>query len=137
MSPDACTYTFSALLLGCTYVPLAHACNSLDRSLDIEVLSRCAEQGHPEAQLLLGEYLQAGHAPSTSLYQAAQWYLKAARAGNVEAQYRVGLMYLDGLGVTEDGYAGFDWISRAAMHGHPDAKQVFEYLLENPRPLEC
>ena len=53
---------------------------------------------------------------------AAQWYRRAARQGHVLAQNRLGEMYLDGQGVSEDRSEAARWFRRAADQGHPHAQ---------------
>ena len=60
--------------------------------------------------------------------QAAEWYQKAADQGHPQAQYHLGLMYVDGRGRARDnatGFAGFarrqttDWQRRSMPWGWP------------------
>lgn len=44
-----------------------------------------------------------------------------AQAGDVEAQYRLGVMYLDGQGVPADELEAERWLTRAARGGHTSA----------------
>jgi hypothetical protein len=50
--------------------------------------------------------------------------LKDARAGILEAQYQVGLMYANGAGVAPDLAQAVDWIRRAAERGHVGAQYM-------------
>lgn len=50
--------------------------------------------------------------------------LRDARAGILEAQYQVGLMYANGAGVTRDLAQAVDWIRRAAERGHVGAQYM-------------
>ena len=43
---------------------------------------------------------------------------KAAKAGNAEAQFRLGVMYGNGDGVALDHAAAVDWFEKAAAQGH-------------------
>ena len=45
-----------------------------------------------------------------------------AEQGMAAAQYNLGLMYLEGLGVTQDYKAAFKWYKMAAEKGHTDAQ---------------
>jgi TPR repeat protein len=56
-------------------------------------------------------------------YWLAVKYLKilAEEDNNDEAQYYLGLMYVDGLGVSADPYEGFKWIMKAAEQENTDA----------------
>lgn len=47
--------------------------------------------------------------------------LPAARAGDAEAQYTLGVMYESGLGAPPDPAAAFDWYRKAEAQGHPGA----------------
>lgn len=70
-------------------------------------------------------------------YQAAQIYLKAANYGNAEAQYWIGVMYLDGIGITDDSDEAFHWISRSADQDYPAAKKLLHVLLTVDEVLDC
>ena len=50
-------------------------------------------------------------------------YLAKAEAGDAEAQYLVGLMYLNGMGIGEDKVKAEEWIRKAADQGHQAAQQ--------------
>ena len=47
----------------------------------------------------------------------------AARAGIVDAEYRVARCYLEGSGVPPSRVEGARWLMRAANHGSADAKR--------------
>lgn len=53
--------------------------------------------------------------------QAAVNFLKAAKSGNMESYYYLGLMYLDGKGVDKDSNTAFLSIQKAAKKNHKDA----------------
>ena len=44
---------------------------------------------------------------------------KLAQQGNPEAQYHLGMMYNNGLGIKQDPQKAFDWFSKAANSGEP------------------
>jgi hypothetical protein len=44
---------------------------------------------------------------------AARFFLEAAQAGEPQAQYQLGLMHMDGLGVPKDILWGYFWLERA------------------------
>ncbi len=48
--------------------------------------------------------------------------LAEAHDGNTEAQYRVGMRYRMGEGVSRDEYEAFQWCLSAAREGHPAAQ---------------
>ena len=47
---------------------------------------------------------------------------KAADAGHSEAQYIMGLLYIEGKKVLQNYDLGIEWLTRAAMQGHKDAQ---------------
>jgi TPR repeat protein len=63
--------------------------------------------------------------------KAAPWIASAARYGLVEAQVRLGQMFLDGVGVTRDGGAGLNWFLCAARKGSPEAMNMVGRCYEN------
>ncbi len=71
------------------------------------------------AQLRLARMCQLGEGLAQDELEAAFWYREAAIRAVPEAQFQLGLMYLEGLGVTEDVDQALRWISRAAAQGHP------------------
>ena len=55
-----------------------------------------------------------------ALFESA---LPLAEGGNAVAQYRVGVIYFDGMGgVPRDRKAGLEWMQRAAAGGHAEAR---------------
>ena len=54
--------------------------------------------------------------------EAAKWVRKAAKQGNAEAQYSLGLMYNNGDGVTQDYQEALKWYRLAAEQGHAPAQ---------------
>ncbi|MEJ2362872.1 MAG: SEL1-like repeat protein [Gammaproteobacteria bacterium] len=55
--------------------------------------------------------------------------LPQARAGNVHAQYAVGLIYAEGRGVAADPVAAYIWLSRAMAQGDSDARDLRSMLM--------
>ena len=77
-----------------------------------------AEKGDAEAELQMG--LRYTSIADEKI--AAQWFEKAARNDQVEAQYRYGLALLEGQGVVQDYKASFYWLEKAAMQGNAKAR---------------
>jgi TPR repeat protein len=63
--------------------------------------------------------------------KAAPWIASAARYGLVEAQLRLGQMFLDGIGVTRDEAAALNWFLCAARKGSPEAMNMAGRCHEN------
>jgi len=49
-------------------------------------------------------------------------------AADFESEYQRGLMYANGVGVEKDDVKAFEWIEKAANHGHPDAQWTLGVL---------
>jgi TPR repeat protein len=54
--------------------------------------------------------------------------LAAAEQGNVDAQYRVGLIYAEGRGVAQDEVKAYYWLSRAIRQGDADAQTLLRVV---------
>ena len=46
-------------------------------------------------------------------------------------------MLLDGTGVTQDSFEAIDWLFKSSQNGHIKATAAFNYIMENPEPIEC
>lgn len=77
-----------------------------------------AQDGLRPAQTALAQwYLDAGD----RLEEAAQLFETAAFAGDVEAQYQLGVMLTKGQGVAQDYVQAHKWLNIAAASGHAEA----------------
>ena len=56
--------------------------------------------------------------------KAAEWFKKAASAGNVYAEYNLGRCYLDGLGVEQSNALALEWLQKAQAQGHSGADDL-------------
>ena len=63
--------------------------------------------------------------------KAITWYTSAANQGYDEAQYRLALVYLYGLGTTRNVGKGEDLLTMAAKQNHPVASQMLPIYLAN------
>jgi uncharacterized protein len=54
--------------------------------------------------------------------EAAKWYRLAAEQGDTRAQFSLGLMYNEGVGVPQNHTEAMKWYRRAADQGHPMAQ---------------
>jgi uncharacterized protein len=52
---------------------------------------------------------------------AVSWYRKAAEQGNAKAQFHLGVMYFNDLGVPQDYVLAHMWFSLAIARGYDDA----------------
>ena len=54
--------------------------------------------------------------------QARKWLEKAAEQGSPEAQYYLGVMYYQGVGVEQDPQQARKWLEKAAVQEYPEAQ---------------
>jgi len=59
-----------------------------------------------------------------------------AVAGNVDAQYALGLMYAEGRGIKQDEIQAYVWLSRAVEQGDQDAATLRYVLLSQMEPRQ-
>ena len=81
-----------------------------------------AEQGHADAQCMLGVLYDSGWGVPQDDIKSARWFRRAAERGNVDAQYITGSMYDDGKGVTQDVVEATRWYRMAAEQGDYEAQ---------------
>jgi len=64
-------------------------------------------------------------------------YRKSALAGNAEAQFQLGLLYIDDELPEEDRGLGMFWVEQAAEQGHQQAKIVINSLEREDASFGC
>src|SRR5262249_14640529 len=82
-------------------------------------LRRAAQQADPKGMFYLGRALTAEGKHEEAFF----WYQSAAVMAYVPAVYRLGLCYLDGLGIKPSRSLGISYLQRAADTGHILAKR--------------
>ena len=81
-----------------------------------------AEQGHGDAAFKVGMLYDRGESVAHDPKQAAFWYVRAAKAGNVYAQHNLGVAYANGDGVEVNITKAVEWWLKAAEHGNVDSQ---------------
>ena len=89
---------------------------------DYDTLKKAAEQGHDEAQAILGARYFLGIEVHQNYIQASKWLKKAAHQNNADAQASLGLMYKDGIGVPQDYAQSAKWFRKAAEQGNAESQ---------------
>jgi TPR repeat protein len=116
------------LILGLMYLD-----NDKDSDQDAKValkwLTKSAEQGDVNAQLMIANLLHEGKGVTKNETEAFKWFTQAAEGENPDAQYNLGLMYLEGDGVTRDVEEAYKWLKKSARQGHSDAQLTIGNLL--------
>ena len=78
-------------------------CPYPDYAKAMEWYRKAAEQGHVGAQI---------------------WYQRSAKGGNTDAQYELGYMYHNGIGVSKDYAKAAEWYRKAAKGGDMRARKI-------------
>lgn len=86
-------------------------------ALIIPALQEVADAKHPDACFQYAEVCRKAFYVPQSLEQAAHYYLLAARAGHLKAQYELGRCYAEGLGVPKNAAEAERWNRCAAERG--------------------
>jgi TPR repeat protein len=81
-----------------------------------------AEQGYGDAAFKVGMLYDRGETFPHDASQAAFWYIKAAKAGNIYAQHNLGVAYANGDGVETSIDKAVEWWLKAAAHGNVDSQ---------------
>jgi len=89
-----------------------------DRVRAFDHFRRAAEQGEPAGMFYLGRALTADGKHE----EALTWYRRAAERHYKPALFRLGISYLDGLGIAPDHALGLSYLQDAAKAGHVLAK---------------
>ena len=115
---------------------------------------KAAEQGNHEAQRQLGYlydvglgvelnkiraaelYRKAGYVDPGLMYEternyekAIEWYVRAAKQGDVRVQYSLGRMYIGGKGVEQNYVKAAEWYCKAAEQGYKRAYNALAWNL--------
>jgi TPR repeat protein len=69
---------------------------------------------------------------------AFEYFKRAAEEGIVDAQFQLGMMYLNAVGMTqEDDDRALEWFWRAADAGHQEAKEMFDFVINSDFTFGC
>jgi len=90
-----------------------------DYATAFKELKPLAEQGNPDAQLILGKMYMQGQGVLQDAAQAIQWLKASAEQGNADAQFFLGGMYLV---PHKDIAQGVKWLRLSAEQGNQDAQ---------------
>ncbi|WP_038219470.1 tetratricopeptide repeat protein [Vibrio sp. N418] len=96
------------------------------------LMEQAALQQYAPAMLFLGDWMIANANPSPSPVASTEWFRKVALLRNNEGRMKLGLNYLNGIGVEEDFAHGCYWLERAAEKGYvPAMYKAGEIWLEH------
>jgi TPR repeat protein len=93
--------------------------------------------GDSKAAWLPGTLTKHDKRAAPDEYESFHRCRRAALRGLPDAQFLLGLMYFDGIGVTQDNMIAMDWFEKAALQGHGEARQVLQYVLSHDTEFGC
>ena len=108
-------FTNAEFWLGVMYDSSTYGCSDADEAY--KWYMRAALKGHASAQNNLG----AIHLMQEEYDTAFYWFTLSANQGNYAAQFFLGEMYEEGLGVERDVEQAIYWYNLSAEQGHPSA----------------
>ena len=95
-----------------------------------------SEQGHADAQFLLGAMYSGAQGVLQDYKTAVKWWTPAAEQGHVGAQTSLGLMYQYGTGVPQDNVYAYMWWQIAAASGYKDASKNRDNIAKEMTPAQ-
>lgn len=102
-------------------------------------LLKKAEAGDVAAQLTLARSYEMGNGRQRDMRQAGHWYARAAKQGNGEAMYALGILLYNGetlaLGISENLELAWAWFSLAADAGVPQAADARDRTATELTPI--
>ena len=102
---------------------------------EFAALLQAAEQGYAKAQYQVGQcYLKGEKSVPCDNEQAMKWLGMSAQQENKDAQFVLGGIYMNGLGVGKDPEEGLRWLGKSAKQGN--ARAMFHIGSYNERMAE-
>ncbi len=87
----------------------------------VSTIQEVAEEGHLDAILFMGDWSISPDNPTPSPKQSTQWFEKAAEKQSEEGMTKLGLNYLNGVGIEQNTDRACYWLERAAEKGNIEA----------------
>lgn len=88
-------------------------------------MQKAAEAEHPMAMFSWASICEK----EGDLEGMRKWLILSAEAGDIEAQFRLGVAMVDGVVLEQDVPGGIEWLRKAAEQGHKDAQVRLAELL--------
>lgn len=108
----------------------------LDYQKAFEWIKAAADRGHPDAVYQLGMAYLYGRGTLQNYKYALQRFEQAAKLNNHEAQYLLGIMHRDGMGVPVSRDLAYAWLNIAASNGNEVAALERERMAVIMTPAE-
>ena len=111
----------------------------MDARMRLRLISRSFPRAMGRSGVILGLVIGSMvslEGVAEEIDDAAALLRAAAEHGNAEAQYDLGLMYLEGLGVKQDNAEAYAWIRTAAAQGKGGTLEIRAALLREMTPSQ-
>jgi len=116
----------------CDFRPFICALNLIERretQAALPILRRAATRGSAPALRAIGLiYLRGEGDTPQDLAQAVRWFQAAARQGDAESMYVLGVMYQRGYAVEANQAQAITWLQRAADAGYARANRALSAI---------
>jgi TPR repeat protein len=97
-----------------------------------------ADITNPMAMYYLSTLYLAGKGVEVNEEMAFEYCKRAAEEGIVEAQFQLGMMYLNAVGLSqEDEDKALEWLWQAADNGNREAREMFDFVINNDFTFGC
>ena len=100
------------------------AYNKKDYKTALSEWEPLTEEGHAEAQFMLGMMYRNGRGVPQNSKTAAKWWILAAQQGHVKALYNLGQTYFLGISAPKNYKIALYWFTLAAQQGHATAQNI-------------
>ena len=107
------------------------------RPLDTQASAECRGFAGEQSENAMQDTHREESETSVDGPEAVMLVERAARQGEAEAQFQLGLIYLDGELITEDEYVAMEWIEKAAAQGHQQARVLRQMLINEDFTVGC
>ncbi len=87
-----------------------------------------AEQGNPDAALLLAKMYEKGEGGPQNYPEALKWYKVVAQRQDAIAENAIGKFYDEGYGIPKDQTEALKWFRLASEHGNGEASASLGYM---------
>lgn len=128
------TSTYSAKLLKEARVKELGALDQSELRAAARLYRTAAERGEAEAMYHMGRMFESGTGYAKDLLSAQRWYLKALRAGWIEARVPLARLYLE-TGTASDKLKVLNLLDSAAQDGVAEAHYILAILAREGREL--
>lgn len=135
---EACDWYVQAVVRGNKYA-LTNLSVLIDDPKEVLYLvtEAVAWLGLAKAQFDMGVwYSEGSHRLEKDAKKAIEWFIKAANQNLVEAQYNIGYMYENGVGVAKNEKLAYEWYVKAALLGDEIAQKNLGVMYAKGKGVE-